>query len=348
MPPRSSVARSRPAGSRPPPGGEISRAVPYVGMARVSNSAGIGRAVATLASRQHGLVTSTQLRRAGLTKDALHRWLRDGRIHRVARGVYVLGQPHLGERGRIHAAVLACGPSAVVSHRSAAFLLGFGGRSPAVIDAIVADRRGSKIDGVRAHDVPYPAPHERVLLDGIPCTSAARTIVDLAGAYGEEDLNETFERAATAEVLDLGAIDAVLDAGPRRRGAPCLRRVIEWWRPVAETANFEDARSLFEVKLLPLLAAAKLPMPRVNAPVQTLERILEVDLLWGRERFVVEADSRRHHTNQAAFARDRRRDRELMDVGHETLRVTWHEAEGEPEAVLATVRTQLARRQDAA
>jgi very-short-patch-repair endonuclease len=313
-------------------------------MARVSNSAGIGRAVVDLASRQHGLVTSGQLRATGLTKDALHRWLRDGRVHRVLRGVYVLGQTRLSERGRIHAAALACGPGAVVSHRSAAYLLGIGERSPQVVDVIVPRQRGRKVDGIRVHTAPYPARHELRVVDGILCTDVARTVVDLAGTYGEPELHGTFERAATEEVLDLPAIEAVLDAHPGRRGAPCLRRVIEAWRPVAETANFEDARSLFEVKLLPLVAAASLPMPRVNAPVRTRERILEVDLLWERERFVVEADSRRNHTNEAAFVRDRRRDRELLDVDHQPLRVSWHEAEHEPEALFATVRAQLTKR----
>jgi very-short-patch-repair endonuclease len=313
-------------------------------MARVSNSAEIGLAVTTLAARQHGLGTSAQLHRVGLTKDALHRWLRDGRIHRVHRGVYLIGQKRLGERGRIHAAVLACGPGAVASHRSAAYLLRIGERSPLVVDAVVPRQRGRKIDGIRFHDVPFPAPHELVRVDCIPCTGGARTIVDLAGTYGEKEMRETVERAASAKVLDLPAIDAILDSGPRRRGAPCLRRVIEDWRPVAASANFEDARSLFEVKLLPLVAAAGLPMPRVNAPVQTAERILEVDLLWEPERFVVEADSRRHHAIEVAFERDHRRDRELMAADYGFLRVTWREAEHEADTVFATVRGELMRR----
>jgi hypothetical protein len=313
-------------------------------MARVSNSAEVGLAVTRLAARQHDLVTSTQLRRAGLTKDALHRWLRGGHVHRVHRGVYLVGATRLGERGRIHAAVLACGPGAVVSHRSAAFLLGIGGRLPRVIDVIVPRQRGRRLDGIRFHDVPYPAAHELVLVDGILCTSPARTIVDLAGTYGGKEMRETVGRAASAKVLDLAAIDAILAGGPSRRGAPCLRRVVEDWREVAATANFEDARSLFEVKLLPLIAAAGLPMPRVNAPVETAERILEVDLLWEPERFVVEADSRRHHAIEAAFERDHRRDRELLAARYGFLRVTWREAEREPGAVLAVVRSELLRR----
>ena len=142
----------------------------------------------------------------------------------------------------------------------------------------------------------------------------------------------------------MAAIEAVLANGPRRRGAPCLRRVIEEWRPVAETAKYATVRSLFEAKLLPLVAAAGLPMPRINAPVRTAERILEVDLLWDEERFVVEADSRRHHAIEVAFERDRKRDRELLAAGYGVLRVTWREVENGTDAVFAVVRSELERR----
>jgi hypothetical protein len=314
-------------------------------MGRVSHTAAAtATAIASVARRQHGVVTRDQMRYLGLSEDRIDGWVRDGRIHRVVRGVYALGRASTGERGRIHAAALACGPDAIVSHRSAAFLLGIGERSPRVVDLITHHQQGRRIDGIKAHRVPRLAPSELVRVDGIPCTSAARTVVDLAGTYGEKEMRETVERAASEGVLDLAVIDAVLETGPRRRGAPCLRRVIEDWRPVAETTNLEDARSLFEVRLLPLIAAAGLPIPRVNAPVRTAERILEVDLLWPEERFVLEADSRRHHAIEVAFERDRRRDRELMETGYGFLRVTWREAEREPGAVLAALRTELLRR----
>jgi very-short-patch-repair endonuclease len=120
--------------------------------------------------------------------------------------------------------------------------------------------------------------------------------------------------------------------------------VIEEWRPVAETARYATVRSLFEAKLLPLVAKAGLPMPRINAAVRTAERVLEVDLLWDDERFVVEADSRRQHATEVAFERDRRRDLDLLEVHYEVLRVTWRQVEDEPERVFAVVRSELERR----
>jgi very-short-patch-repair endonuclease len=120
--------------------------------------------------------------------------------------------------------------------------------------------------------------------------------------------------------------------------------VIEEWRPVAETARYATVRSLFEAKLLPLVAKAGLPMPRINGPVRTAERVLEVDLLWDDERLVVEADSRRHHATEVAFERDRKRDLDLMEVHYEVLRVTWKQVEREAPQVFAVIRSELERR----
>jgi hypothetical protein len=312
-------------------------------MAGISNHAALATAIATLGAKQEGLVSRSQLEAHGLSRGQVARWVRDGRLHPVFRAVYELGHRNLGSRARMRAASLAC-PGAVVSHRSAAALLGIGEVAPVVVDVIPSEQRGRQIDGIKPHRVPFPARHELVAVRGIVCTSVARTVVDLAGTYGEDGLRKTFERAAAEGKLNLGAIQRVLEAGGKRRGAPALRRVIEDWRPVAETAKYATVRSLFEAKLLPLVAAAGLPIPRINAPVGTAERVLEVDLLWDDERFVVEADSRRHHATEVAFERDRKRDLDLMEVHYEVLRVTWKQVEREPQKVFAVVRSELERR----
>jgi very-short-patch-repair endonuclease len=310
-------------------------------MGEVSNHA--TKRLGEIAARQEGIVTTQQLRAAGLSDEMISRWVRDGRLHPVFRTVYLLGHPSLGPRARMRAAALAC-PGAVISHRSAAALLGIREVAPAVVDLIPVEQRGRQIDGIKAHRVPFPGPSEVRRAYGIPCTTVARTVVDLAGTNGIEKLREAVEMAATRKALDIAAIDAILANGPKRRGAPCLRSVIDEWRPVAETAKFATVRSLFEAKLLPLIAAAGLPMPRINAPVRTAERVLEVDLLWPEQRFVVEADSRRHHAIEVAFERDHKRNRELLAAGYRLLRVSWREAENEPAAVFAVIRSELEQR----
>jgi very-short-patch-repair endonuclease len=314
-------------------------------MATISNRARKAADFATLAERQEGLISRRQLDAIAISPGQIKRWVRDGHLRPVFHGVFVTGHGALGPRARIRAAALAC-PGAVISHRSAAALLGFGRVAPVTVDLIPLEQGGRKIDGIKAHRVPHPGPAERTLVHGIPCTSPARTVVDLAGAYGEVELGKTVEGAATEGLLAVAAIDAILATGPKRRGAPCLRRVLAHWRPVAETAKHATFRSLFEAKLLPLIADAALPLPRFNAPVHTAERVLEVDLLWPAERFILEADSRKHHGAEIAFERDRRRDRELLAARHTVLRVTWREVEEEPDAVLSVIRDELLRRSE--
>ncbi len=238
------------------------------------------------------------------------------------------------------AAVLACGPGTVVSHRSAAALLDLIDPAPAVVDVIAPGQSGRGIDGIKVHRTPRPRRGEVGSVAGIPCTSPPRTLVDFAGVSGERTLRGAFESAAHKRLLDLDAIEAALGRR-RRRGAPTLRTLIAEWR--AATALVPDARlrSPFEAKLLPLLATSGLPAPLVNAPVETPGGRLEVDLLWPDHRFVVEADSRKHHGTDVAFERDRLRDRELLRAGYSTLRVPWRHAEREPEAVLEAIRTRL-------
>jgi len=312
-------------------------------MRGISNHATTRPTLAAVVRRQEGVISRRQAESLGLSSRQIDGMVGGGRLLPVFHGVFAAGHSTIGTRARMRAAALAC-PGAVISHRSAAALLGFGKVAPAVVDLIPPVERGRKIDGIKPHRVPHPGRSEWGYAYGIPVTSVARTIVDLAGVYGEEQLREAVEQAATRRVLDLAAIDAVLASGPRRRGAPCLRRIVHDWRPVAETAKHATFRSLFEAKLLPLIAAAGLLLPRFNAPVRTADRVLEVDLLWDHARFVVEADSRKHHGIEVAFERDHRRTRELLAAGYGVLGVTWREAEQEPAAVLAVIRQELAQR----
>lgn len=312
-------------------------------MARKSRR-GTEAVVAELADRQHGVVSRGQLREVGVGDDAIDRAVARGRLHPVFRGVYAVGRPGVGERGRMRAAVLACGPGAVVSHRSAAALLGLIDRGPVVVDVVAPGERGAAIDGIKAHWAPDLRREETGRVAGIPCTNPARTFVDLAGMVGAHTLRGAFEVAAFKGLLDLDAIEAILGQR-RRRGAPTLRAVLGEWRAAASALpSTPHLRSPFEAKLLPLLATSGLPMPKVNAPVQTPGGRLEVDLLWPDHRFAVEADSRRHHSNDLAFDRDRWRDRELLRAGYVTLRVPWRHAEEEPEAVLDAIRARLSDR----
>ncbi|HEX5592765.1 MAG TPA: type IV toxin-antitoxin system AbiEi family antitoxin domain-containing protein [Solirubrobacterales bacterium] len=296
-----------------------------------------------LAARQHGVVSRRQLRRLGFDDALVKREIAASRLHRVFRGAYAVGHPRRDERSRLMAAALACGKGAVVSHRSAAALLGLVDKGPVVIDVIAPRSRGRKIDGIYLHRVRPPRLEETGTVDRIPCTSPARTLVDLAGVVGEWTLRSAFERAARQrEMLDIAAVERSID--PRRRGMKVLLKLIDEWRGAAPLLKTRGKlKSPLEAKVLPLLVRRDLPPPFFNAPVQIATGRIEVDFLWPDHRFALEADSRDFHGTAVAFERDRWRDRELMRAGYSVLRVTHLEAEREAEAVAATVASRLTR-----
>ncbi|HEV2791251.1 MAG TPA: type IV toxin-antitoxin system AbiEi family antitoxin domain-containing protein, partial [Solirubrobacterales bacterium] len=294
-------------------GGESHSGAPYHRMAR-KRSTDIGQALAALANRQQGVVSRRQLRGLGMSDARIDRAVAGGRLHRIFRGTFAVGYPAIGERGRLQAAVLACGEKAVISHRSAGALLGLLNQGPVAIDVIAAGKRGGKIDGIRLHHVRPPRSEEVGTVDGIACTSPARTLVDLAGTVGARTLRSAFERSAQRRYLDIGAVEAAIDPG--RRGMRTLRDLVDEWRHAAPLAKKGRLKSPLEAKVLPLLARRGLPPPLLNAPVEIAKGRIEVDFLWPEQRLAVEADSRDFHGTGMAFERDRRRDRELMRIGY--------------------------------
>ncbi len=245
------------------------------------------------------------------------------------------------------AATLACGPGAVVSHRSAGALLKLLDDGPVVIDVIPRKAAGRGIDGIRFHRVRSPRLDETGTMHGIPCTSPARTLVDLAGTVGDWTLRSAFERAAHHRLLDIAAIEASID--PRRRGMKSLLALIDQWRSAAPlTKTRGKLKSPLEAKVLPLLVRPDIPAPLINAPVAIAKGRIEVDFLWPDHRFALEADSRAFHSTAMASERDRWRDRELMRAGYSVLRVTHKEAEQEADAIAETVVARLTGHRDPA
>src|SRR4051794_5986840 len=298
--------------------------------------------MAALADRQHGVVSRDQLRHLGMSDTAISRAVEIGRLHRVFRGAFAVGCARGTELERLMAAVLACGKGAVVSHRSAAALLELIDKGPVVIDVIAPPSWGRKIDGIRLHLVRPPRLEETGTVDRVPCTSPARTLVDLAGVVGEWTLRSAFERAARGEMLDIAAIERSID--PRRRGMKVLLKLIDEWRGAAPLLKKRGRlKSPLEAKVLPLLVRRDLPPPLFNAPVEIANGRIEVAFLWPDQRFALEADSRDFHGTAVAFERDRWRDRELMRAGYAVLRVTSLQAEREAEAIADTVAARLAR-----
>ena len=296
------------------------------------------RRVAEVAAAQHGVVTLAQLRAIGFAPSTVRARVAAGRLHRLHDGVYAVGHPGVGAHGRWLAAVLACGPGAVLSHLSAAALWGIRPSQSTVIDVSSGTRAGRSRPGIRAHRGAGIAPAEITMVAGIPCTGIARTIVDVAALLAPGALEYTIHRAQTAGLLDREELAGVLARAPLRAGAGRVRRIVS-----LELPGEDRARSRLERRLLRICQRAGLPPPRVNAWI-ALDggHGLEVDFCWPEQRLVVETDGATFHRTARALENDAARDRSLTLEGWRVVRFTDRQVSEDPVRVAAQLRRLLA------
>ncbi len=298
------------------------------------------RAIAAIARRQHGVVSLDDLAGLGLSASAIRSRVGSGRLQRVHRGVFAVGPVALTRRGRFMAAVLACSPSAALGYRCACELRELLPRRGQLIDVITQNRRARRRDGIRVHTSATLAPHDVTLVDNIPCTSLARTLLDIAEDGPRRDVERALDRAEQQEILDMRAIDDVLERSNGRRGAKLLRAVLAEYR-VGSTLT----RSELEEAFIVICRAAGLPPDAVNAWIAFPDGGgAEADFLWRDQRLIVEVDGRSVHATRRAFQSDRRRDQRLMLLGWRVVRFTWQQVKFEPAYVATTLRGLLGRR----
>lgn len=304
-----------------------------------SRTGTVDHAIASLANRQHGVVSRNQLRELGLTDREISLRAHRGNLHPLFHATFAVGHQAIGRRGRMLAAALACGDRAVISHGSAAELIGLWDKRLALIDVIPPNWSGREIQGIRWHRVRLPEGSEVEVRDGITCTSPARTIVDMAGRSGWASLRGLVEQAAILRQLDVDEIDRILAQG-RRLGAPRLRAVLAPWR-TGEDEPAPRLRSRLEARLFARLVEEGLPRPRCNVRLRIEGRFLEVDLLWEEQWLAIETDGEETHGTRVAFQRDRRRDQLLIAAGYRTARVTWEQVRDEPDDVVDRIARML-------
>jgi very-short-patch-repair endonuclease len=266
-----------------------------------------------LAGRQHGVVSTAQLVALGVGKDVVRLWLASGRLHRLHLGVYAVGHDALTANSRFLAAVLACGTGALLSHRCAGAVHGLLRSSPSRVE-VTAPRGRKARAGITLHCSRSIHAEDRTLVVGIPTTSVARTLVDLADVLDERRLTNAVHQAEVLRVFDLRALTAALKRVPGRKGRHRLRRVLAAYQPEPHFL-----RSRAERRLKRLCAEHHLPPPRFNVWVAGYE----LDVYWPEQQLALELDGADTHDTRHAFHEDRRRDRALAVEGIQSLRVTW-------------------------
>lgn len=300
---------------------------------------GRDKPLAETATRQSGVISLDQLAEAGVSPRSASRRNEKGSLHRIHRGVYVVGHRSVSRAARLRAALLACGEGAVVSHGTAAALWGLWDEWPGLIDVTVPVEAGRKIDEVRCRRCRYPLAEEITERNGVACTTPARVFVDLAGTCPLTTVRRTVERAAVLKLLDLEAAYRAVHFAKGRRGLRKLTAVLDAWNtPDGKT---QDVRSDFEALVLPRLVSMGLPRPLCNETLQLEGERLMVDFLWSRQKVVVETDGAATHQTPVAFQRDRHRDQLLIAAGYRVPRVTWDQMKSELDQVVARVARTL-------
>ncbi len=292
-----------------------------------------GPGLAQLAELQHGVVSIRQLEtRLGYSRKAVQRDVAAGRLHPLHRGVYAVGHRRISPCGHCLAAVLACGPNALLSHGSAAWLWGITRYGPAPLHVTSPIPRKSRLP-IRLHHSRILAEADRALEENIPVTALPRTMLDCAGECRFSQLQRMLEQSEELKLFDLAPVEGLLERSRGHAGWGRLRRAIALYAPVPFT------RSGFERRFFEAVLEAGLPRPATNF----VEAGFELDVYWPEHRFAVELDTYATHGTIAAFERDHLRDEDLMLAGIELTRVTDIRFHREPEAVLKRVATLLRR-----
>lgn len=299
---------------------------------------GVGdREIARIADRQRGTVHRRQLLTAGLSRHAIAHRVANERLFALHRDVFLVGRNTLEPLGRETAAALQLDGHGVLSHESAGALWGLlDAEDVDDVTMIVFGRDRRSQPGLRLHRAPAIRRGDIRRRRGLPVTSPARAVVDLASVLPRLELENACAEPIRREIAREGEIRAAIDRAPRRaRGIGLLRSILD-----ACTRGDGPAltRSRAERRLLALLRAAELPRPVANATVCGHM----VDFLWPEHRVIVEFDGWDVHGRRQSFETDRRRDQRLVAAGYRVIRVTWRQLEHEAFALIARLAALLA------
>lgn len=285
-----------------------------------------------LVERQHGVITREQLRALGYGPEAIRHRLAAGRLHRVLPGVYAAGRPGLTQHGHWMAAVLACGPAAVLSHRSAGALWSLTSTTVAPIAVSVPTGVRRRPAGITVHRRSHLRPEDWTVRIGIPVTSPVCTLIDLAPCLGRDDLEAAVNAADRLDLVDPDRLRAALDRSHRRRGVAILRGLLD-------RLTFTLTDSVLERRFLPIADLAGLGPPLTRQVVSGYR----VDFYWPALGLVVETDGLRYHRTPAQQARDRLRDQAHTAAGLTPLRFTHWQVAFQPAQVAATLSAVASR-----
>jgi very-short-patch-repair endonuclease len=272
-----------------------------------------------MAGEEKGVLTLDELRACGMSRTAVKRRARRGLLHRLHQGVYAVGHRALPKEAEWLGVVKACGPGAVLSHFSAAALWGlvnWDWRRPEV--TVPATRRPRQ-PGIRIHQSEILTRRDWRIHDGIPVTTPAWTILDLASQMPYKRLRRIVREAQGSGLVSIRELVDVLARAGRRRGTRNLARIV--------ADGFTPTESVLSDVVLDLILAGGFERPDVSKPLVIEGRRVVPDFRWLARRLIVEADGAAwHHGNRVGSEDDAERQAVLEAHGEHVIRVTWDQA----------------------
>lgn len=294
----------------------------------------VDHAVAALAAEQEGRISRRQLLALGLNDDAIASRVLGGRLHRLRHGVYAVGHPGGTDRSRIREALLSVGEDCIVSHLSGAAEHAIRLPAPRVVD-LSCTRALRQRPGIRLHRRRI-GNEEMCSVGGLPVTTPARTLFDLAGLLGSRSLKKAANEAFVRRIVTIDELAAVADRQRGRKGSVAFGRLLDVLDPDARRI-----RSPLEARVNEFLRDRGFPPFEANKRLRIGDDVIEADVLWRSHRVIVEADGRDPHLAPVTFSSDRRRDRRLSARGWTPVRITALDLDVRPDELEADLRAIL-------
>jgi very-short-patch-repair endonuclease len=292
------------------------------------------QAIAAIAEQQFGVFSRAQACDATLSEYAMSRRAASGRWEELFPGVYRLPGTTRTGRQRAMAAVLWGGETSAIAYTTAALLLRLGVPRRDDVHLAVLSGGGLRSDAVVLHRTATLPPGDVVVVDGIRCTGATRTIIDCAALLDDETLENAFEQARRMGLTSVSAFACRAEevCGRGRAGSTRVRRLLALQAPGARPLE-----SRLEVKLARLLRNRSVPTPERQVKVGRFR----LDFAWPEQRIGCECDGFEHHGARLAWKRDRGRLAEIEAAGWRIVHVTWDDVTQRPDQTIARVALAL-------
>lgn len=291
--------------------------------------------IAARAARQHSRFSRSQAYEVGFDRRSVRWRVEQGRWIRVARDVFAIGGSPDTWRAGAMAAVLEAGSSAVLGHRAAAALLGIPGYRQRRFETLTRESVDHVVSLSLLHRSSLLPDHHVTVIDGIPCTTLARTLFDLAGRDRAERVERAVDNALSQLGLTIGRLEQVFAdlAGSGRAGTCTIRAILD-----ERGEGYVPTESELEALVVSVVAAAGEPPLRRQVVLGDAAPIGRVDFVDEAAMLVVEAQSRRYHSSWSAQVERMERHARLAALGFRVIEVSWWQLVHKPQLFVDRLR----------